>query len=260
MNRWLLRIVALLAGLTLTVGGLYIQSLVTLRDHDLQLASLERSLQSARAGQVRSAGPATGPVAQADPEVIAAVARTVVRLEADGRVFAAEGSGFLVRADGYVLTNQHVVVNASSITVTLATDEQFKAQVAASDKGHDLALLKLTTSRRDFPCITLGTADDLAVGTAVLAVGFPLGADLPGPVSFTQGIISALREVDGQRYVQTDASIASGSSGGPLVDMAGRVLGVCTAAVVSGEEQGASIGLAVPVDEVAAFLARNLGR
>ena len=90
----------------------------------------------------------------------------------------------------------------------------FSAAVIASDLNQDIAIIKLTTTLTDFPVISLGTMSDVVVGEQAMAGGFPAGMDLPGPVSFTAGIISALRTYNGANYIQFDASFSPGNSGG----------------------------------------------
>jgi S1-C subfamily serine protease len=176
----------------------------------------------------------------------------VVRIDVTGSAFKVSGSGFIVDESGYVLTNQHVIVSSTSIQVTLMTNDIYAATVVDTDKKRDIALLKITSKRTDFPTISLGTAKDAAVGDQVLAVGFPLGPELAGPASFTGGIVSAIRTIDGLAYIQTDAAINSGNSGGPLVDIQGMVVGICTAALVESNAQG--IGLAIPIADVLQFI------
>jgi S1-C subfamily serine protease len=141
------------------------------------------------------------------------------------------GSGTIIRANGYVLTAYHVVQGSTSITVTLSTGEKLGATVAASDTNLDIAILKITSTRTDFPVATLGSSASANVGDDVVAIGFPM--DLVGPASFTKGIISAFRTDDGsffanngERYIQTDAAVNPGNSGGPLVNMKGEVIGI----------------------------------
>jgi serine protease Do len=184
---------------------------------------------------------------------------SIVRIDVSGRGFQASGSGFIVNNKGYIVTNQHVIDTATTINVTLMNGRQYAASVTASSSNPDLALLLLnSTSGDSFPIADLGSASDVFKGSEVLAMGFPLGTDLPGPASFTRGIVSAIRDMDSVRYIQTDVTINPGSSGGCLVDFNGKVIGVTTAAVLPFNLDAENVGLAIPIDQIQSFLSANL--
>jgi serine protease Do len=164
------------------------------------------------------------------------------------------GSGFIFSPDGYVLTNNHVVENAEKVTVTLSTDQKFKAEVIGADKETDIAVLKIN-SDTELPSIDLGNSDSILVGDWVMAIGNPfpnLGLDR----TVTVGVVSAKERKNlsfggespsYQNYIQTDASINPGNSGGPLVNLAGQAIGVNSAiATPSGGNVG--IGFAIPIE------------
>ncbi|MEJ2214384.1 MAG: trypsin-like peptidase domain-containing protein [Gammaproteobacteria bacterium] len=134
------------------------------------------------------------------------------------------GSGFIISADGYILTNHHVVANADEILVTLKDKREFKAELIGSDKGTDTALVKIDSA--NLPTVNLGKAADLKVGEWVLAIGSPFGFEH----SVTAGIVSAKgRSLPSENYVpfiQTDVAINPGNSGGPLFNLKGEVVGV----------------------------------
>ena len=134
------------------------------------------------------------------------------------------GSGFIVSADGYVVTNAHVVEDADSIKVTLSDKRELEAKLIGKDKGSDIALLKIEA--KGLPKLELGDSSTLKVGQWVYAIGAPFGLDYTA----TQGIVSALsRHLPDGNYVpfiQTDVSINPGNSGGPLFDLNGKVVGV----------------------------------
>lgn len=136
----------------------------------------------------------------------------------------AQGSGFITSSDGYIITNTHVIDNADKITVRLADKRQFQAKLIGSDKLSDIALLKIDT--KDLPFVEFGNSEKLDVGEWVVAIGTPFGLDFTA----TQGIISALsRSLPSETYVpfiQTDAAVNPGSSGGPLFNLKGQVIGV----------------------------------
>lgn len=167
--------------------------------------------------------------------------------------FTGTGSGFILTADGYVLTNHHVIDGAQSITVTLSDGTEYTAQLVGSDSVSDVALLKI--DGQDLPAVSIGNSDDLEVGDQVAAIGNPLG-ELTS--TQTVGYVSAKdRSVntDGTiiNMLQTDAAINSGNSGGPLFNMNGEVVGITTAKYSGSTSSGASIegiGFAIPINDV----------
>jgi serine protease Do len=157
------------------------------------------------------------------------------------------GSGFVMEDDGYIVTNNHVVDNADSVKVRLADQREFDAEVVGTDKQTDLALLKIDAE--NLPELALGDSDDVRVGEDVIAVGNPFG--LGGTV--TRGIVSAIaRDIDAGPYVdfiQTDAAINRGNSGGPLLDLDGEVIGV-NSAIYSPNGGSVGVGFAIPSNTV----------
>ncbi len=177
---------------------------------------------------------------------------------------ASQGSGFLISASGYIVTNAHVVsqadvnavevINAENITVRLNNDDEYDAQVVGVDIGTDLAVLKIDAGN-DLPFIPLGDSDQSRVGEWVMALGAPFG--LTNTVS--AGIISAVgrAQVGGlggaayRDFIQTDASINPGNSGGPLVNLRGEVIGINTAIISNGMQgQFSGVGFAIPINLV----------
>ena len=154
------------------------------------------------------------------------------------------GSGFIIDPSGLVVTNNHVIADADSITVTLQDGTNFKADVVGKDTKTDLALLRIK-SAKPLPAIKFGDSDKIRVGDWVLAIGNPFG--LGGTV--TAGILSArAREIDSGPYddfLQTDAAINRGNSGGPMFDMDGNVIGINTA-IFSPSGGSVGIGFAIP--------------
>ncbi|MDJ0885225.1 MAG: trypsin-like peptidase domain-containing protein [Desulfobacterales bacterium] len=166
------------------------------------------------------------------------------------------GSGFLWDAHGHVVTNFHVVKGARRVQVRLDSGEAIDAAFVGSSPDHDLAVIRLRSVPAQIQPIPVGASGDLQVGQAVFAIGNPYGLTR----TLTTGVISALdrrlptaagREVLG--VIQTDAAINPGNSGGPLLDSAGRLIGVNTA-IISGSGSSAGIGFAVPVDVVNAVV------
>ena len=154
------------------------------------------------------------------------------------------GSGFILGADGYIVTNQHVIDKAKSISVTLYNNERVEAEVVGEDKKTDLALLKITTGTPLTP-VTFGDSDALRVGDWILAIGNPFG--LGGSV--TAGIVSAKsRDIESGSYdnfIQTDAAINQGNSGGPMFNLKGEVIGV-NSAIFSPTGNSMGVGFATP--------------
>ncbi len=167
------------------------------------------------------------------------------------------GSGFILRKDGYVVTNCHVVENATAVTVTLNDGTEYDAEVVGSDSSNDIAILKI--DGEDLPDVTVGSSADLVIGDMVVAIGNPLGT-----LASTQtvGYVSGInREVTTDNTIismlQTDAAINPGNSGGPLFNMQGEVIGITTAKYSGTTGSGASIegiGFAIPIDDVKGML------
>jgi serine protease Do len=153
------------------------------------------------------------------------------------------GSGVIISKDGYLLSNNHVVEGAKEVTVTLADQKEYQAEVVGRDPKTDLAVLKINADR-ELPAAKLGDSESLKVGDWVVAIGNPFGLNH----TVTSGIVSAKGRVIGagpyDDFIQTDASINPGNSGGPLFNMRGEVVGINTAII----PQGQGIGFAIPVD------------
>ncbi len=165
------------------------------------------------------------------------------------------GSGFIVKPDGLILTNNHVVTGSQQLTVTLAGDKkQYKARVLGTDPRNDLALVKIQADR-PLPFLKLGDSDGLQVGQKVLAIGNPFGFG----GTLTTGVVSSLGRTlqpqEGRRLedmIQTDAAINPGNSGGPLLDSHGAVIGINTA--IYGPQGNIGIGFALPINRAKAML------
>jgi serine protease Do len=157
----------------------------------------------------------------------------------------AQGSGFLISADGLVLTNAHVVDGAKEVTVKLSDHREFKAKVLGADRSSDIAVLKI--DGHDLPTVRIGDSDQLAVGDYVLAIGEPFGLE----ETATAGIVSAKgRSLPGDGYVpfiQTDAAVNPGNSGGPLFDATGAVVGI-NAQIYSNSGGYQGVSFAIPIN------------
>jgi serine protease Do len=157
----------------------------------------------------------------------------------------AQGSGFLISADGLVLTNAHVVDGAKEVTVKLSDHREYKAKVLGADRSSDIAVLKI--DGHELPAVTLGNSDQLGVGDYVLAIGEPFGLE----ETATAGIVSAKgRSLPGDGYVpfiQTDAAVNPGNSGGPLFDANGSVVGI-NAQIYSNSGGFQGVSFAIPIN------------
>jgi S1-C subfamily serine protease len=176
------------------------------------------------------------------------------------------GSGFVINAEGQILTNFHVISGSSQVVVTLPDHSQYKAQILVRDRPDDLALIKIEPKKK-LPHLNLGDSDRLQVGQKVLAIGNPFGFD----GTLTVGVVSTLgREIQSEGnqrmegMIQTDAAINSGNSGGPLLDSQGNVIGINTA--IYGPNGGnVGIGFAMPINRAKTMLddyraGRSFGR
>jgi serine protease Do len=199
------------------------------------------------------------PVAQVVAQTLPAVVNvTTDILTPTGQTGEGVGTGFIVRSDGIIVTNCHVVEGGTKITVSTSADnpQQYDARVIGGDCQHDLAVLKVDGN--DMPTVPLGNSSDLVLGQRVIAIGYALA--LQGGPTVTTGIVSALdRTVKVQdpnctvcknssrtytNVIQTDAAINHGNSGGPLLNMSGQVVGINSA----GDDNAQNIGFAISID------------
>ncbi|HAY34729.1 MAG TPA: 2-alkenal reductase, partial [Bacteroidetes bacterium] len=166
------------------------------------------------------------------------------------RVVRGLGSGFIISPDGYILTNDHVAGNATKISVTMTNGETIDAKLIGSDKNSDVALLKIDKS--NLPYTVLGNSDNVIIGEWVIALGNPFGLfDINDKPTVTVGVVSAtdmkISASDVNRVykdmIQTDASINSGNSGGPLLNADGEVIGMNTIIYTGGQFSAGSIGV-----------------
>lgn len=237
-------IIALTAGLGGGVGGAYLA--------DRELISTNANLVQVNDTIERAPESIAGIAARVIPSVVSITTRT--------KNGGGTGSGFFIRSDGFLLTNNHVISAAAtangSITVKLNNGKSFKARIVGRIASYDLAVLKIAVN--DAPALQFGDSDSIQVGDNVIAIGSPLG--LSGTV--TTGIISAKNRAvttggEGEtsfiNALQTDAAINPGNSGGPLVDMSGAVVGVNSAIATLGSGFGGSgsigLGFAIPINQ-----------
>ncbi|HEX4979654.1 MAG TPA: trypsin-like peptidase domain-containing protein [Acidimicrobiales bacterium] len=248
------RLTAAFAAVAL-VGGAAGAATATALDRDDGQSRTARSPVSRPSSTVAGAGlDMAAVIAKAEPSVV------TIRVELGGRASGA-GTGVVIGGDGEILTNAHVVDGASSVRVTLAGESQSRAAaVVGADAGADLALLRVEGAS-GLPTAELGSSDDLQVGDDVVAIGNALG--LRGNPTVTRGIVSGLdRSLDTEEgvltgLIQTDASISSGNSGGPLVDAEGRVVGINTAvAASSGRTSAENVGFAIAIDRALPVIER----
>ena len=168
------------------------------------------------------------------------------------------GSGFIIDGDGSILTNNHVVENASKIVVKLSDDQEYEAKVIGRDAKTDIAVIKIN-AKSSLPAANFGDSDQLEVGEWVVAIGNPFGLDS----TVTSGIVSAKGRHIGQgpydNFIQTDASINPGNSGGPLINLRGEIVGINTA-IFSRTGGNMGIGFAIPINLVKELLPQLRGK
>jgi serine protease Do len=159
------------------------------------------------------------------------------------------GSGFIINKEGFILTNNHVIENATEVKVRLSDEKEYDAKVIGRDPKTDIALIKID-AKNDLPIVQMGDSDKLEIGEWVLAIGNPFGLEQ----TVTAGIVSAKGRVIGSgpydNFIQTDASINPGNSGGPLFNIKGEVVGINTAIVATGQ----GIGFAIPINMALSIL------
>jgi serine protease Do len=163
------------------------------------------------------------------------------------RVQRSLGSGVIMRSDGIIVTNNHVIHESDEITVILSDRREFEAKIMGVDEHTDLAILKIDTNGENLPVLAFGDSDSIEVGDLVIAIGNPFGVGQ----TVTSGIISALARTsvdisDYRSFIQTDAAINPGNSGGALVDMKGHLVGINSAIYSSGGGGSVGIGFAIP--------------
>lgn len=238
---------AAVVGLGAGLGGYYIG---TQADDSTSTSTTTVALPQAPA---QLSPPAAGSVA----EVVASVLPSVVSIVVEGEKESGSGSGFVLRSDGYILTNNHVVGllgDGGKLSVVFNDGTKAGGEVVGTNPAYDLAVVKV--SRKDLPSVTLGNSDAVHVGDSVIAIGAPLG--LAGTV--TAGIVSAINRpvttgADGEasfiNAIQTDAAINPGNSGGPLLNASGQVTGINSAIATmasAGESGSIGLGFAIPVN------------
>jgi putative serine protease PepD len=244
-----------LALVTGASGGLIVQALDRQGGAEPGTSQAPSAVTPPQDGTGSGGGGSTGASGSspADAQAVArAVLPAVVELQVSSAAQQGTGSGVVLRSDGYILTNAHVVEGATRITVTLQSGERVDAELVGSDVTDDLAVVRV--AKTGLQAATVGRSASLAVGQRVIAVGSSFG--LEGSV--TEGIVSALHRVvltggPGQDSsdlidaIQTDAAINPGNSGGALADDRGRVIGITTA-IESSSGANAGVGFAVPID------------
>ncbi len=223
--------------------------------HDLRSYSDINSLVNAfrpNTGFDSDSGGFLGPASRGNrtlgvPEIARAASAFTVMVRSKEAVGTGFGSGVVVRADGYVLTNKHVVQDATSLKISLPDGKTYDAVLKWQSKQHDLALIKA-----DIDTLTpapLGDSARVSLGEPVVAVGYPLGSALGSRPTITSGIVSQLQRMDGETFIQTDAAINPGNSGGPLLNLRGEVIGINT---LRAEQRGGraitGISWAIPID------------
>jgi len=173
---------------------------------------------------------------------------------------SAEGTGFVYDTSGDIVTNDHVIAGSSSVTVKFPSGKQYKATIVGSDTSTDLAVLHVDAPASDLTVLSLGDSSNVSVGDGVVAIGNPFGLDntvTSGIVSATGREISAPDQTPIEGAIQTDAAINHGNSGGPLFDLAGKVIGI-TSQIQSESGDSAGVGFAIPSNLVKSIVPQLL--
>lgn len=186
--------------------------------------------------------------------IVPQIEPSIVRIDVATPSLLSSGSGTIIDSRGFIITNAHIIKDSGTIHVTLIDGSTLIATIVGLNTEQDLAIIKLNSDRSDFPVITLGTMFDVIVGDEVMAAGFPLGTDLPGPATFTKGVVSAMRNYGGIDYIQTDTPINPGNSGGCLFTIDGKMIGIPSEIITPPREDYEDINLVIPIDQVKAFI------
>jgi serine protease Do len=239
------------------VGALVASGTLLLRDDSGDSTATRAPVQREQVGATAAeSGDIAGILAKDVPAVVA--------ITIDGGPGLARGgsgaaTGFVIDAQGIIVTNDHVVDSARSIAVTTSDGRRLTARVLGEDASSDLAVLKVDAT--GLPTVELGDSDQVQVGDDVVAIGNAL--DLDGGLSVTRGIVSGLnREIPTDNgtlsgLIQTDAAINPGNSGGPLVDAAGRVIGINTA--IANPNTAQNVGFVIPISQAEPIIDRLRG-
>jgi len=219
-------------GITLICAFAGIEPLATYKDTSLDVITTQ-------AGKVAEFLKEAGPAQEDVTSAVAEIEPAVLRIETNDGI----GSGMVIDRSGYILTCNHVVEDVQSATVTFISGEQYGGSVIGRDELRDLAILRITGSDVHVPIVTLGNSDKLEVGDDVIGMGYALGFE--GRPTVSKGIISAFRNDEGVDYIQTDAALNPGNSGGPLINLEGQVIGIVSAKVVHEAVEGMSFAIAI---------------
>ena len=255
-------VAAFVAALVMLAGGYGIRA-ATGSDSQLMATTTSASSSTTSTGSAQQTGDVSSLVQEAEKAVVK-ITSEVTRQTVFGKTATGEavGTGFIVSPDGLLLTNYHVVEGASSITVTLNDGRTYPANVVKANSSADLAVLKIDAT--GLSTLALGDSSQVLAGQSVVAIGYAL--DLEGSPTVTTGIVSAtgrtiqVQDEGGSSgpavrtysdVLQISAAINAGNSGGPLLDLQGRVIGIDSA----GAQGADNIGFAIPIDQAKALVA-----
>lgn len=182
-------------------------------------------------------------------ELFKEMSPAVVSINVSGPMGMGGGTGFIVDKTGIVITNHHVIDNATSVNVKLLDGKwASNVELLVQDADHDLAVLKITTDE-DLEAVTVGDSEDVQVGERAISIGNPLGLEH----TLTDGLVSARRTYGGKKMIQMSTPVSPGNSGGPLFNLRGQVIGVTTAQIGS-YARGQNLNLAVPINQAKGML------
>lgn len=181
-------------------------------------------------------------------DVVDKVGDAVVSIECDTPAGVSGGSGVIVNPDGYILTNAHVIDKAKKVRIKMTDEKQLSAKVVAKDNENDLAIIRINI--RNLPVAVIGNAKNAKSGNSVVAIGSPKGLDH----TVTSGIVSKSdRVINGRHYIQTDAALNEGNSGGPLLNENGEIIGINTMI----HKNANQLGFAIPINTAYELLNKN---
>jgi serine protease Do len=249
---------ALLSGM-LSAGGTFVAYSLTPHTQNVAQASpgASETAQAVQVVNLTTSQAIVRAVSQVKPSVVTINTTGTTGIGRRTAQFTGSGSGFIVSADGLIVTNNHVVMDTSSLSVTLDSGKELPATVVKTDPTQDLALIKVDAT--GLTPVTFGDSSKIQVGELAIAIGSPLGEFTD---TVTSGIVSGLNRSitvgdststfteDLSGLIQTDAAINPGNSGGPLLDANGSVIGMVTAASSSAQD----IGFAIPINQVKQFI------
>jgi S1-C subfamily serine protease len=217
----------------------------------------------------QTAQPETAPanLSSSSEAAVASVSPSVVKIDYSVGQYLYTGSGVVINKAGYILTANHVVAGASTVKASFIDNENYECDVVARDIVRDMAIIKITAKNPNFPVAELGDSSDEPVGEDVLILGFPVPGTANASRTFnaSKGIISGFTDENDTHYIKTDAAVNPGNSGGPMINMSGKIIGIMVMKQVSEPGQinptvVEGISYAVTVNDAKTLISENVGK